>query len=66
MITTFTPNPSLDRTLEIAAFERGAVVRSSSAILDPAGKGINVARALSHAGIEVRAVFPVGVSKALR
>ena len=60
MITTFTPNPSLDRTLEIAAFERGAVVRSSSAILDPAGKGINVARALSHAGIEVRAVFPVG------
>ncbi len=60
MILTLTPNPSLDRTLEVERLERGAVLRSAAARVDPGGKGINVARALVAAGVDAVAVLPVG------
>ena len=46
MIVTLTLNPSLDRTLEIDALERGEVLRAAPVHLDPGGKGVNVTRAL--------------------
>lgn len=60
MIVTVTPNPSLDRTLELERLELGEVNRASGSRLDPGGKGVNVARALSANGHDVRAVLPVG------
>lgn len=60
MITTLTPNPSLDRTLHIDRLERGEVNRVAEASVEAAGKGINVARALHDDGIEVTAVLPAG------
>jgi 1-phosphofructokinase len=60
VIVTLTPNPSVDRTLEVPAFERGAVVRATSARAHPGGKGVNVARALVANGVPARAVLPSG------
>ncbi|MFI6597669.1 1-phosphofructokinase family hexose kinase [Nonomuraea sp. NPDC050536] len=60
MILTLTLNPSLDRTIEIALLDRGAVIRAAAARLDPGGKGVNVARALLANGIAGRAVIPYG------
>lgn len=60
MIVTVTANPSVDRTLAVAALERGAVLRATAHQLDPGGKGINVARALHRHGHDVRAVLPSG------
>jgi len=60
MIVTLTLNPSLDRTLEVPELVRGSVIRSSSRLLHPGGKGVNVARALLANGVEARAVLPVG------
>jgi 1-phosphofructokinase len=60
MIITVTPNPSLDRTLEAADFERGEVLRAHTRRVEPGGKGINVARALHAHGHEVLAVLPCG------
>ena len=60
MIVTLTPNPSLDRTLEIDDLARGAVVRSRSGGAEPGGKGVNVARALLNNRHTTRAVLPVG------
>lgn len=60
MIVTVTPNPSLDRTFEIAGLERGAVIRAEASRAEPGGKGVNVARALLANGHEVRAVLPIG------
>ena len=59
VIVTLTLNPSLDRTVEVPALARGAVIRASSARLDPGGKGVNVARALLANGVDARAVLPV-------
>ncbi len=59
MIVTVTLNPSLDRTIEVAALERGNVQRVTTARLDPGGKGVNVARALLANGVPARAVLPV-------
>lgn len=59
MIVTVTPNPSLDRTVTLAtALTRGAVQRVDSVTVEPGGKGINVARALTLAGVDAVAVFP--------
>ena len=45
MIVTVTPNPSIDRTVELSApLTRGAVHRVSSVTSEPGGKGVNVAR----------------------
>ena len=44
MILTVTPNPSIDRTVTLAApLTRGAVHRVSSVTSEPGGKGVNVA-----------------------
>lgn len=60
MIVTVTLNPSLDRTIEVAALPRGAVIRARSARLDPGGKGVNVSRALLANGVASSAVVAVG------
>ncbi|SEH03320.1 1-phosphofructokinase [Nonomuraea solani] len=60
MILTLTLNPSLDRTIEIAALDRGAVIRAAAAHLDPGGKGVNVSRALLANEVASRAVVPYG------
>lgn len=60
MIVTLTPNPSLDRTIEVAELVRGAVQRADAQHLDAGGKGVNVARALSAHDHAVTAVVPLG------
>jgi 1-phosphofructokinase family hexose kinase len=60
MIVTLTPNPSLDRTLELDHLERGAVHRATGGRVDPGGKGVNVSRALAAHGIKTTAVLPLG------
>jgi 1-phosphofructokinase len=59
MIVTVTLNPSLDRTIELERLARGRVQRVTAARLDPAGKGVNVARALLANGVPARAVVPI-------
>ncbi|MHA7305727.1 1-phosphofructokinase family hexose kinase [Arthrobacter sp. TMN-49] len=59
MILTVTPNPSLDRTIELnTALERGEVQRAVSASQHPGGKGVNIVRALSASGIKALALLP--------
>ena len=59
MIVTVTPNPSIDRTVTLPGeLVRGAVHRVSSVSSEPGGKGVNVARALRLAGINVVTVLP--------
>ena len=60
MIVTLTANPSVDRTVEVAALVRGAVLRADSARVDPGGKGVNISRALAANGLATRAVLPTG------
>ncbi|MFJ6657828.1 1-phosphofructokinase [Streptomyces sp. NPDC091377] len=60
MILTVTPNPSLDRTYEVPALERGEVIRASGERMDPGGKGVNVSRAIAAAGRRTVAVLPLG------
>jgi 1-phosphofructokinase len=62
MIITVTPNPSLDRTLEVEHLVRGAVHRAGPVRLDAGGKGVNIARALTANGHAARAVLPCGGS----
>lgn len=59
-VVTVTPNPSLDRTYEIAGLARGAVLRAGTDRVDPGGKGVNVSRALAAAGRSTVAVLPLG------
>jgi len=58
MIITLTANPSVDVTLEIQSYEVGEVNRALSSHKDPAGKGINVSKALAKNGIPTSALFP--------
>ena len=59
MIVTVTPNPSIDRTVTLATpLTRGAVHRVSSVTTEPGGKGVNVARALTLAGVDAVALLP--------
>lgn len=60
MIVTLTPNPSLDRTLELDTIDLGEVNRATAVRLDAGGKGVNVARALAANGRTTRTVLPVG------
>ncbi|MFB8755810.1 1-phosphofructokinase [Streptomyces nigra] len=60
MILTVTPNPSLDRTYEVPALDRGEVVRATGERMDPGGKGVNVSRAVAAAGRRTVAVLPLG------
>lgn len=59
MIVTLTANPSHDRTIALPGpLDRGAVVRVPTATVEPAGKGVNVARAATNAGVAALAVLP--------
>ena len=61
MISTLTPNPSLDLTYELSGkLSRGAVQRAASVSVEAGGKGINVSRNLVANGVPSRAVAPVG------
>lgn len=66
MIVTVTPNPSLDRTVTVRSpLTRGAVQRVDSVTVEPGGKGINVARALTLADVAAEAVLPATESDPL-
>lgn len=59
MIVTVTPNPSIDRTVTLPGeLVRGAVHRVTAVSSEPGGKGVNVARALTLAGLDNVAVLP--------
>jgi 1-phosphofructokinase len=58
MIVTLTANPSIDVTLDVPEFAIDEVNRASAKSKDPAGKGINVARALTKNGVASVAIFP--------
>lgn len=62
MIITVTLNPSLDRTIEIPALDRGAVIRATASSVEAGGKGVNVSRALLANGVASIAVIPLGGS----
>lgn len=59
-IVTVTPNPSVDRTVEVERLVQGAVIRASASRIDPGGKGVNVSRALAANGVPTCAVLPLG------
>ena len=66
MIVTVTPNPSIDRTVTLTApLTRGAVHRVSSVTTEPGGKGVNVARALTLAGVDAVATLPAPMNDPL-
>lgn len=59
MIVTVTPNPSLDRSASLAGpITRGQVLRLADISTVAAGKGVNISRALVHAGLDTLAVVP--------
>ena len=59
MIVTVTPNPSIDRTVTLATpLTRGTVHRVTSVTTEAGGKGVNVARALTLAGVDAVALLP--------
>jgi 1-phosphofructokinase len=60
MIVTLTANPSVDRTIEVAALRPGTVIRARASRVDAGGKGVNVARALTAHGRKAKAVLPSG------
>ena len=60
MIVTVTPNPSLDRTLEVPDLVVGGVNRAVDRHVEPSGKGVNVTRALTINGMDSVAVLPSG------
>jgi len=60
VIVTVTPNPSLDRTVEIDAPVRGGVLRARRASGEAGGKGVNISRALAANAIPTLAVLPSG------
>src|SRR5262245_8336749 len=50
MILTITPNPALDYTVRVDAFELGRRSKYRDPRIDPAGKGINVSRMVRRLG----------------
>lgn len=53
MIVTFTANPSVDKTIGLdEPLSRGGVHRAVAVNYEPGGKGINVARCITYAGVE--------------
>lgn len=59
-IITVTLNPAIDRIMEIAGFRVGGHQRGETVARVPAGKGVNVARALSELGVASIATGFVG------
>jgi 1-phosphofructokinase len=59
VIITLTANPAVDRTIEIdSVIRRGGVYRALRVGDEAGGKGVNVARAVAHAGYPAVAVLP--------
>ena len=56
MIYTVTFNPSLDYIVSVDDFKIGLTNRTSSELLLPGGKGINVSTVLMNLGIESTAL----------
>ncbi len=66
MIVTVTPNPSIDRTVTLPApLTRGAVHRVTSVTSQAGGKGVNVAKVLTMAGVDAVAVLPAAANDPL-
>lgn len=66
MIVTVTPNPSIDRTVTLPSpLTRGAVHRVTSVTSQAGGKGVNVARVLTLAGVEAVALLPAAANDPL-
>ena len=59
-IVCVTPNPAIDRTLQVPDLRPGAMMRATSSRVAAGGKGVNVARALSALGAEARCMGPLG------
>ena len=59
-IVCVTPNPALDRTLEVPGLRPGSTMRASSSRVAAGGKGVNVARALAALGAPARCMGPLG------
>lgn len=60
MIVTLTANPSLDRSVALAAPLRpGEVQTALSSREDAGGKGVNVSRVVALSGVATRAVLPL-------
>jgi 1-phosphofructokinase len=60
VIVTVTPNPAVDRTIEVQQLALGELHRVPRATVEPGGKGINVARMLAANDVSTQAVFPAG------
>lgn len=61
---TVTPNPSIDRTIQIDRLERGALIRAKRSTAEAAGKGVNVSCALGAQGVATVAVLPLAEDSA--
>ncbi|GAA3639161.1 hypothetical protein GCM10022223_67740 [Kineosporia mesophila] len=61
-LIVLTPNPAVDVTYDVPAFDVGATVRVSQVQRRPGGKGLNVVRVLRTLGEEAVAVLPLGGS----
>jgi 1-phosphofructokinase family hexose kinase len=59
-ILCVTPNPAIDRTLEVSRLRPGAMMRATSSRVAAGGKGVNVARALAALGSRARCMGPLG------
>jgi 1-phosphofructokinase len=66
VIVTVTANPSVDLTMAVAARPNGDVQRARWVLVEPSGKGVNVAVALHRCGRDVTAVLPLGRGTELR
>lgn len=60
MIVCVAPNPSVDKLFVVDRLELGAIHRPVSFVQVPGGKGLNVARAVTTLGGEVRAFALLG------
>jgi 1-phosphofructokinase len=60
VITTLTVNPSIDRTISVDRLRIGSSVLATATTVEPAGKGVNVSRALALNGLHTTAIFPLG------
>lgn len=63
-ILTITLNPALDLSVETAPLTLGEVNRTGHTLIEPAGKGINVARVLARLGHSVTVAGLLGAANA--